>query len=482
MNISRRNLNYLTIFCLGILGNFLTGAKQSEPVFFYFGIIFNILLIISVIVLPSRMKIYPFLFFLFCIPDLTESMVDVISTGHLYSATLWQLDYGILRAFLVFVVIILFLIITYPDKSIHFKKIDVLFMTYFFSVPIIISVYYGYTFWENIENIVSDLKYPVVLILGIMLFSRYLSGPAQHLKKIIFFSVILIFATICFHIISFILGIESTMISGVNRVSVDSSKGVVIALIILLIVRMNEVPRKLSYALLIVSFIFLLIVYQTRMLIVSCLLGLMLFYLLLPLKQKITNFIATGLTAILLLGLIFVLFPQVGDIMLKRFRINLIGTGYDMRIEDVDVVRVIGAKNIYTQISRSNAYLTGFGYGSSYTDEDYMFPEILDLTSAFPESSIDSSKFYRIHDFILHTFLKFGLVGLVISTCMFSIPFFRLLRRYKRMNRLTQQYALVAICFLPTVYFSFFWTIKTILISSMFIVFMRRVLEVHEIN
>ena len=462
-------------FCLGMICCFLTGAQQNNEFLFYAGILFNLVLVAFIVLLPARKKIYPFLFFLFCCPDVTQSDVDIFYAERLKSATLWQLNYGILRASWVFIAIVVFMIIILPRSKKKIEKIDIMFPLYFAIIPFLTAIIYGFLPGDGLESLITDIKYPLFLVLGIILFSRYLSCSEKHLKKIIDFSIILVLAMGCFHMLSFLLGIETTMISGVSRISVDSAKGVIVAIIFLFFVRAIERPKKIQNWLLITAFIFLLIAYQTRMLVLCFVLGLILFFVMLPLHQKIKTLISTMLILVPLMALILTSFPNVSDITEKRFRINLILSGYDLTIDDIDAVRYRASKNILWQMGRKYAYLTGLGYSSWYTDENYPFPD--NLSSAFSDESIASGNFFRIHDFFLHFLLKFGLIGLGISVFMFVRPFLRLLKKYESMSSAWQQYALVAMCFMPTILMNFFWTIKTIMIAAMFLVFMRQLLK-----
>ena len=138
-----------------------------------------------------------------------------------------------------------------------------------------------------------------------------------------------------------------------------------------------------------------------------------------PIKRKlllaalIVPTVSLGITALIVFE------SESLRIMLLRFSF-LQGVGANTSIVDIDIVRGSSIVNSLNQLWERNGWLTGFGYGSWYSD-DYL-PMLNLNTTAFDEQSLVMGRFYRVHDFLFHFLFKFGIVGLGIYLWLFIKP------------------------------------------------------------
>jgi O-antigen ligase len=111
--------------------------------------------------------------------------------------------------------------------------------------------------------------------------------------------------------------------------------------------------------------------------------------------------------------------PEVWRITLLRFSfIENISSG--VSLEDIELARAGSIYNSINTLSENKSFLTGMGYGSWFSDAYFPMPNL--TISGFDEDSLNTGKYYRVHDFSFHFLFKFGIIGIFLYADSFLKP------------------------------------------------------------
>lgn len=356
-------------------------------------------------------------------------------------------------------------------------KLDTAFFFYFLSVPIVASLTYGFMAPDNIRQVITDIKIPVMFLAGMYYFTKYFRCFPKRFVGIVNFALICICSRVFVDAFYLIFQIARTTISGMNRVSVDSGKVIIALAIGWLVSRVLSRKHMLLCMICLAVCITLLISYQTRFVILTTLLGLLI-YMMLESKRKF----AIGLAvACMLFGLFsitqFEVLESAIDIASKRFRMStFMEQGFDL--ETLDPTRFAAIRNALHKQWDSFALLTGMGFGSWYDETTVAMPLNLGA-SAYSVDSLSSGHYYRIHDMVFHMLFKYGFIGLFLYTWFYIGVTLKLLHRraYWSRSAFYNETVMVLLFFLPTAAFCLYWTVKVLLLNALYIVVLRETLR-----
>lgn len=407
----------IVLVSIGLALSFVFNVDNSQGFLFPIAYSAAIAIAASVCIIPLRLIVLPFAVIVLLMPDLTQTAAQVEFAGRLTSASLWQLPVGPLSpAVLVLgclgiALLRLSLVSTIrPFKTVFF---------YFFVVSVLVSLVHGYA-QESMGRFIADFKIVSFLYVSLLLFDAYLRRyPEETLRITQLFFMFLIGSLLFQSMRALVAPSQAIAVQTYEHGSLDSAKGLVLAITFYSIAKLGKGSRVLVWALVACTTLYLLLSYQTRWLIVTFVLGLLLIYLVYPVKRKLL--LAALIVPAVSLGIVGLLAvdSEALRIMLLRFSF-LQGVGANTSIVDIDIVRGSSIVNSLNQLWEKNGWLTGLGYGSWYSD-NYLPMQNLNAT-AFDEQSLELGRFYRVHDFLFHFLFKFGIVGLGIYLWLFIKP------------------------------------------------------------
>ncbi len=459
--IRRRSLVYT--FALGVVASVLVDARMSDGALYAVGLAFSVLMAIGVLAAPRRFAILPLFLFMICAQDLTQSEVDLALHGVDPSATLWQIRlFGLSRAITVFGLLIVAML-RLPHASVQRHQRWLLF--YLFVVAPLTSLFFGFA--TDLGTFVSDAKL-LMFAFGLIYFRRYFAKFREELPRVLALFLALAGGRYFVDFAYLVLGIVRTEISDVNRVSVDSAKGLLVVLMIYLLYQVISGRWRIRAATLLTMALVLLIAYATRWLLLTLIVGIVLFGILVGARRAILTGVAVGVLLAAGITAAAILHPETLDIAQKRLSsLTTIETG---GVEAVDLTRVISIVNSQRLMWDRHATLTGLGYGSWYTDNYLPYPPGYDLVGGFDPEWIAERRFYRVHDFVFHMLLKLGVIGLSLYIAAFLTPLIRLWRR-RRVLRYTALWEPTVILWgaSATVLTYMYWSGKGLLLSALFV-------------
>ncbi|MEL7655586.1 MAG: hypothetical protein AAGU75_06735 [Bacillota bacterium] len=473
LNLPFRLFPVVVLFA-SVVSALMDAATEATPFLYYTGFGMSAILTCLVLILPSRYKIYPFLVLLVNVPDLTQSTADIDTVGYIRSASFWQFKIGPINSSWILFFLVAVFFISLPRK--RFTKLDRIFAIYFTTIPVVTCFVYGYAFSGDYGAIITDLKLPLLLFMGIQIFSSYTERYPMDLQIWISFFLALILGRFLIDAIYLLGGVMRTQISGMNRVSVDSGKGLLMVVVFFVFYEIQEGRKRILNGLFFSLSLFLLISYQTRLLPLAFFLGLPALFYCRNKGRIILTLLVLSLVGSLTMWLLHDRYSYVLDITEQRFSLPAIQS-HQFDLETLDPVRVTAIVNGLHTLIDSFAVLTGMGYGSWYSDEYRAFTST--LRSAYSDESVMEGHFYRIHDAIFHIIFKHGLIGLLIYLCIYTIPLVNIFRlrdvwtKEPKLNRIV----LVILSLYPTIVLYFFWTSKLILLGGIYIALLRLTLR-----
>jgi hypothetical protein len=353
-------------------------------------------------------------------------------------------------------------------------------LLWFLSVPIITGYLYGgFGGPESNIEVLVDLKFPIMLLGSLLLFASSFQTIPTAAPTIL---SILLGGWMARHLVDaayVFLNIGPEIVEGVSQGSLDSAKGAAVFLayfgaVIALVGR--RVFVGLSIAIISLA---LIGAYGTRLLGITLCLGTIPLLMLFGLRQRIVIFCVGGALTLLSLTVLIAVNPRAAEFAQLRFATITEGRELNKFAVDVepnviariDPVRYGEFLNVLDTTSDRFSFLWGSGYGSYYEDRAIPFPDIVGQ-SGFVDYSLASGFFYRVHDFVVHVFFKFGLLGLAAILWLWIRPaaeLFSLLRRTRPSAARFNTYDCALRCmvgFLVTCVLQFYWTGKGLFLSG----------------
>ena len=428
----KHGLIFLVAFLLCLLGD----APSNNPVYYSIGVAGLLVCYILIVVLPLRLAV-PLLLML----ALTGR--DIFTTS-LYQdtviscASIWQMRFGFIRpSWVTFALILLQLI---KLRVLHIDKPVKLLLLWFATIPVFTGwLYGGFEGYGAMTEVIIDLKFGLMLLASLVLFSTYFRRFPEQFQSLLTTFYLALLARLTINAIYFLFD-YGPLLGSANRVSLDSAKGVVLLLLFVAIILLSIRRKVLSSTLVGVVSIILLIAYNTRMLWLDCILGLIILTSLLRKRQVVVVVLGSVLVGILGASLLQIYRPQTMETVVARSR-TLLGQrqqhNYSVQMQAnyfgaVDPVRYAEVVNILDTSWRRGSLVLGNGYGGYFEDLKIPFPH--SLHSSYPKKSFRLGKFYQPHSYIMRVLHKHGIVGLILISSLWGVPFFRVSRWIRRIR------------------------------------------------
>ena len=282
------------MFALGVVMSVLTDARWSNAPLYALGVAISVLAALGVVAMPRRLAVIPLFLLIICSQDLTQSEVDIAAHGVEPSATLWQLRLlGVSPAIAMFA-LVLVAVARLPRAPLQRHQRLLLF--YLFVVACCTSLAFGYA-TSNLAMFVTDAKF-AMFGLGFVYFRRYLARFPDELPRVLAVFLAMAIGRYAVDFAYLALGIVRTEISDVNRVSVDSAKGLLVALMMYFLYQVVTGRWRARAALLLSLSLVLLIAYASRWLFVTLALGVIMFAFAIGARRAVR----TSISVVLILG------------------------------------------------------------------------------------------------------------------------------------------------------------------------------------
>ncbi len=445
------------LWILGFSFSVLTDANTSQPFLYSCGILATLLVITGVLSVNHVYKPVFLLLLLINSPDITQSASDVDTVGTLQSATVWQIEIGIFRPTFVFTSILTYLCLSIKPATL--PKAVSRFLLYFLTVPIITMIGYGYLFNSPVSAIFHDAKLPILIALSFYYFYSYSTNFNNGLTNVITAAFWLILGRLSVDFMYYCMGASNTYISGINRVSVDSGKVLIVPMVLVMVHNVVSGRHVISSLFVMVCAILVAFAYHTRSLLLLLAVGLILLFILFPIKailKPLVMFCSVSAMALFL-------FPDFIDSgfgsSLGRFNFT-VDQSVNSIFYSMDPIRYISFANAGGTMTESLSWLWGMGYGSWYSDERFPFPSDFTLASAFSAESVSTGRYYRIHDAIAHITFKFGLFGLCLYIMCAVTPVRELFQKHGRDRIRLSASMSVLLVSTPALMLYLFWSTK----------------------
>jgi hypothetical protein len=459
--------SFILLVFTGLLMSILFRIDSSSGILYWLSSFIALIIMLSVLVLPLKKLIYPLFILILSMPDVTQSYDQIDAFGYITIASPWQFTIGPLTpAILIF--FSLFITLCRLFKRPKKNPYNYIFILFIIITPII-SIWFGF-FQNSISRFISDAKIPIYFLSGLIIFSSYYKRFPSKLK--ISCQIFLALAAGSF-LLDFLklFSYNTTNLSSAsyNSLSFDSAKGLITIFTFFAIAKIIENKNLFFNLVIVLISLYMIIAYQTRWLIVTFVLGLILVSFLIGIRKTIIKSILLILFISISIPFIVQLNPEIFRIALLRFSfINDLSDSFSLM--DIEIVRASAIINSTSLLWENYAFLTGMGYGSWY--DDSYFPMLNLSNSAFDNDSLLSGKYYRVHDFFFHFLFKFGIIGTFIYINAFVKPLRKLwkLRTIILSNPLGLKISVIFFGLLPLVVTYMYWTGKGLLFSALFIV------------
>jgi O-antigen ligase len=214
----------------------------------------------------------------------------------------------------------------------------------------------------------------------------------------------------------------------------------------------------------------LILIYTTRMLWLTTLLGVLVIILT---TRRIRWILVLPTIAVLAFGSVALLqrlAPKNIELAIKKGDRFSRGLTKDNYLEQLDTTRYAELLNFVDTNRDRYAILWGSGYGSYYKDFARPFPA--DLKSSFPAYSLRTRQYFSCHNYVFLMLFKHGVLGLLIISALWLVPgwrCFKILRKHSPADFSIVYYSMVA--FLPTSILTLYWSGKGDIISGFCIAF-----------
>ena len=312
-------------------------------------------------------------------------------------------------------------------NSVRFKFVSFVPISLFFVIGAI-SFFYGYILLdaEVGRSIISDMKFPIFIILGFFQGVYLVAKGRCHLV----YSLFLIYPLFSGLRVLFFI-VSDINLSQINFYFMANTTISLVVLAYVIVSRESTIYDKLRYRFLlyvsllepsrsVIVFIFLVLISSTL---------LSLFF---PGKSKsgrkvIVEFSSVAMGVLTVMAL-FV--PEAFLFML--WKLNVFGELFNSstQLSGSGTLRLLELKNIFYENTLDVfRFLFGKGFGGTYLFREFTLDGLppLDLKS-FSKDQLESNVYYTTHSFSSHMLLKFGVVGLLSYV---AIPLFLINKFFK---------------------------------------------------
>ncbi|HXV77646.1 MAG TPA: hypothetical protein VD788_15135 [Candidatus Polarisedimenticolaceae bacterium] len=438
------------------LGLLLGLAGDVTDEFSIFGFVQFGLLIVALAIgfVPTRHGLILLLAITIACRDLVQTSSESLELGRVTIASPWQAQVGLIRPSWLVMVGMLLLLLRNPiyigDRTVNRA------IVWFASVPLLTGlVYGGLTGPHATIQVPVDLKLPAFLMASILLYRSYLRRNPTLVATLV---AVIVGCSVARHLLDLAYwGLDiGSMLAGVNRVSVDSTKGTVVLLLIAGVFLIVTRRAVVLGAIVGVTSSILLAVYVTRMLWLTALLGIIVVLLAQRTNRRVLVIPVAAAVLFVAIQLIETLNPD--SMRLLEYRSNTL-LGDPASLESVDFVRYAEMVDSTATNARRFAVLWGSGYGGYYTDDWIPIPPY--VPDSFPQYSLETGLFYRCHGYVTHTLFKYGVVGLAVISALWVTPAWGCFQRLRRgRSELPDGIAVCMIAFMITAMLQMSWTAK----------------------
>lgn len=465
--VNKLDVKFVIAIFIGIFASIVTSAKTTSPVWYGFGMLVSAIVLISIVVLPKKYVVYPVLLLIVNMVEHSQTYDDELLYGTILSASPWQITIG---PFGGSVLVVVFLCAGYL-RLIKYKINDILYvclLVYFMAIVPIISYAYGY-FNEGTAQFMVDAKVGVMFCVSILFFYSYYRRYSENILMTSQMFIALAVGNFVLDAYYMINGISGTDISGYRNISIDSGKGLLTVLIFYLLSMLLRKRNMVFNVVLITFSIYLLVAYQTRWLLITLVLGLVLVLILHGVKNMMIAISSICVVSIFVLPVLVKIFPDAIEAMALRFGF-IESLSVAPSLDKIDIVRAGSIYNSMNVLKDKMAFLTGLGYGSWF-DDKYFPMESLSLGS-FNIQSLEAGKYYRVHDFFFHFLFKYGIIGLVLYVVSFARPMIKIWNCRKTIMANSTNITVSTVLFgsAPMVISYMYWSGKGLLFSGLFVV------------
>lgn len=455
------------LILIGFLLSIIFRVDITNPPLYYIVLTFALGIYFSVFFLPRQLLIYPLFLIILVMPDLTQSNDELDILGLINSANLWQFSIGYLTpAVLVFIMLAVVLIRLLPiHKPFPFK----ILLFYFIIFVPLVSIYFGFL-QNSFARFFSDFKIVTFFCTGLVIFHCYFSLYKDKLWELTQIFIFLALGNFCVDFFKLFFQTNNTQVEqSYYNLSMDSAKGLISIFFFYSVLSMKNLKSFLLNMFSIGIVIILLVSYQTRWLLVTLFLGILLMLFYFSFFRVLKIGFLTILFCIITIPVLNFLNPEPWRIMMLRFGF-IENLGKSSEVTDLELARGSAIINSVSTVSSYNAYLTGLGYGSWYSDSYFPMPNL--TTAAFDEDSLRKGQFFRVHDFTFHFLFKFGFIGIYLYSIAFLKPIKEIWKNKAELfiSEFNRKILLIYIGILPMVLTFMFATGKALLFSALYII------------
>ncbi len=453
--------------CAGALLALLFRVEITNPLLYFVGLVCAAGTLVSLCVLPRRWLVVPLMLLMVTMPDLTQIPEDVPVRGVVPAATAWQIGFGPVSPAIVIMGAVLVAFLRLYDGRKHRRFQLVVF--YFGCVPAVVALYFGYA-QEAPSRFLTDAKVAAFFCIGLLTFSSYYARfPAELLRTTQVCGALLV-GVVVVDALNLWRGLTAPVGElSYTSLSLDTTKGLAAGVFFWALARLASGRSRLIATAVGVITCSVIVAYQTRWLIVTLAAGIVLVLLLLGRRKIIAISLGGAILLAVTLPFLKKFYPEVWGTTLTRFAF-LTEIDRSMNLLEVEAARTGAIYNSMLLVAEKRALLTGLGYGSWFTDSYYPMPGL--SIAAFDQESLESGRFYRVHDFAFHYVFKFGLIGLLLYCYVFIRPLYGIWKvrdAVLRRNALSP-IAIVIFGLMPTVLTAFWFSGKGLLFSAWYVV------------
>ena len=458
--------DFLVFTIVGLLISLIFRVDEGLIYLFYISTILWVGVLFSVFFLPLKNLIYPILILMVSMQDITQSAEEVEEIGVRLTATPWQFFLGpITPAFFVLACIMVCFVRLYkfPTKN-QYNKVFI----YYFIIATLVSIYFGYL--GAVNRFVADAKIPMFFCTSLVLFTSYFRRFPESLIKIsaVFFAFCI--GNFALDILKLFLGTTQVVSTvGYSNLSLDSGKGLISIISFWAIASIAEGKRIVFNLVIVVLTLYVLLAFQTRWLVVTFILGIIFISFFLGVIRSTILAIPVIVFFIIAVPIMIQIAPEVWRVTLLRFSF-IENISADASLEDIELARAGSIYNSLNTLLENRSFLTGMGYGSWFNDNYFPMPNL--TISGFDEDSLNSGRYYRVHDFSFHFLFKFGIIGIWIYAGAFFKPLSNIWKKriYYRNDSFARKVSIIIFGICPLALTYMWFTGKGLMFCAFYIV------------
>lgn len=457
---------FLIYTVIGLIISFIFRIDEGLIYIFYLSTLLWMGLLVSVFFLPLENLIYPLIILMISMQDITQSAEEVEEVGVRLTATPWQFVLGpITPAIFVFVCMLVIFVRLYkfPTKNPY----NNVFIFYFF-VATVVAIYFGYINAPN--RFISDAKIPMFFCTSLVIFTSYFRRFPDNLFKISAVTFAFCIGNFSIEMLKLFFGNTQVVATvGYSNLSLDSGKGLITIISFWAIASVTAGKKIIINLIIVVLTLYILLAFQTRWLVVTFLLGIIFISFFLGVVRTTILAVPVVVFFIIAIPIMIQIAPEVWRVTLLRFSF-IENISADASLADIELARAGSIYNSINTLYERKAFLTGMGYGSWFNDNYFPMPNL--TISGFDEDSLNSGRFYRVHDFSFHFLFKFGIIGIWLYAGAFFKPLSNIWKKrvYYRNDEFARKISIIIFGLCPLALTYMWFTGKGLMFCAFYIV------------